>query len=176
MTASRSTRQTTYPARFSFKTKGGNRINPRRRRALAKRLNQAWDQPKEDIWNVQPPNPLPENNLWNAPQQQDWEPEATNYHHCERCHLAYEGHLHWDCYLFPALDDTTCPVCNSNPPELASTYPLTVLAHSSCLAPLNNALVIVRNYYLNYDYLPLWKRSIHQFLLYSLAYILAKTL
>ena len=116
--------------------------------------------------------------LWNPPKETAWDLPTTypTWHHCEECHLDFEGEYHWDCYTFPTLDKETCRWCNSYCIKPEDKYPLTATLASPSLAPLNKVVVEVRNFYVNYDYYNPFKRIIFQFFLYSLTFILARNL
>ena len=107
---------------------------------------------------------------------QEWPSNINQKNHCNRCHLPYEGDLHWECHIYPALDTKTCPTCNawSATPDPIDVYPLVVVAAHPLLSPLNSALKKARHFYLHFDYAPPFDRAIFSFLLSFLAFVLAR--
>jgi hypothetical protein len=72
-------------------TKGGNRVNPRRRRTIKRRIQQT-----QNDWLLAP----------------DWPQDLDQPRHCTECHWYHGGQTHWDCVWTPFLDPDTCRHCN----------------------------------------------------------------
>ena len=129
-----------------------NRLNPKRRRALKAKKYQEWV------------------TLANS----DWPQEHFASHHCPDCHLQYEGEFHWGCTPYPTLNNETCTICATYPTYPIDAYPLTVIAASPYLSPLNVVVKEVRDFYLNFNYLPPFKKIIFNFLVFLIAVVLAR--
>ena len=137
-----------------------NRLNPRRRRALKKRVQQA-------TWVA---------SNWATEPNSDWPADINDSHHCERCHQEFIGELHWDCYVYPSLDKETCRICSWTPVDPARKYPLIALATSPLAAPFNWFVKEISEFYWNFDYLSPTKRSIFNLFIFTLAFALARLL
>ena len=132
-----------------------NRLNPKRRQAKKNRIQQEWITIANSDWPTQQPI------------------------HCEDCHLQYEGfegEIHWGCVKYPGLNKDTCPTCSPNPIYPQDAYPLIVVAANPTFAPLNFVVKEVRDFYLNFDYLSPWKKSLFNFFLSFVAFLLARKL
>jgi hypothetical protein len=141
-----------------------NRLNPRRRRALARR--QAPHPPPQETWGIALPPPPTD---WN--DRPDWPEEEYQLHHCDICHTTYQGTYHIWCTLFPGLNDRTCKDCNTwETVDPVHEFPFLALVPS----PIDPLLREVRDFFIRYDYQPLWKRVVFHFLLALLAVVVAR--
>ena len=129
-----------------------NRLNPKRRRALKAKQYKEWV------------------TLANS----DWPLEHFQNNHCDTCHLQYEGEFHWGCVTYPALNKETCTICSPYPSYPIDSYPLTVVAFSPILSPINYLFKEVRDFYLNFNYLSPAKKILFNFLVFFIALVLAR--
>ena len=109
---------------FRKRTQGGNKLNPRRRRQLRRRIQKE----QEEFYQARPHcgtchrNHLPDQPHsafvdehcfhcpTNDPDAWNW-PEPIPFHHCIYCHYDHEGDTYWDCKYSPPITEETCFKC-----------------------------------------------------------------